>query len=103
MNFGCEQVLASPSGVMVHPMSTPQIASGSASRAGNVIDFLPKQATHASGSSSQNAANVLGAVGQANAPPLIHRSPVLSATATQPNGRRGNVWAPPSGWTSYQW
>src|SRR3954453_21309992 len=102
MNLGWGHVVASHSGVIVHPGSTPQVASGSASRAGNVIDFRPKQATHSSGSRAKYAAKLLGVAGQTGPPPLIHGSPALSATATQPKGRRGNVWAPPSGWTSYQ-
>jgi len=48
-NSDCGHVLASHSGVIVHPASTPQVASGSPSIAGNVIDVRPKQATQGQG------------------------------------------------------
>jgi len=65
-----------------------------------ILVFRPKQATHASGSRAKNAAKVFGVAGQTKPPPLSHGSPDLSAAATHPNGRRGNVWPPPSGWTA---
>ncbi len=86
-NLGCGHVLPSQSGSMVQPISTPHVASGASSRAGNVSVLRPKQARPAVGSRSWKAAKLVGGLGHGYEPALTHGVPSLSAAAIQPNGK----------------